>query len=215
MKALVLGMAFHTKEHATEPTAVRDRARLLALESLGYEVTSMNREFEHVEEGKHVTGYFGKRIVKAIFQKFDIILLDYFRFPKGYLITVYKPFLLHMLPELVQAKVIRVDTPIYLPNDRELAAILPQTISCQCVKAAENPLYRATDEIKDTELLGGYKNNDELRSLHAEFPFLKIVYDGQGQQKTGWLMSSPKKKKQIKPKPSQSMIMQIATLHIG
>lgn len=155
MKALVLGMAFHTKEHVKEPTAVRDRARLLALESLGYDVTSMNREFEHVEESKHVTGYFGKRIVKDALKgrTFDVVLLDYFRFPKGYLITVYKPFLLQMLPELLQAKVIRDNTPIYLPNDQELANILPQTISCQCMKAAENPLIEQQTKLKTSNCL--------------------------------------------------------------
>ena len=84
-RALVLGMAFVTAEESskakrlakkdTSNASCRDRARLLSLQSLGYDVMTWNngKEVDVCEPNCHYSGDFGARGVKSLFKQVHTI----------------------------------------------------------------------------------------------------------------------------------------------
>jgi hypothetical protein len=191
---LVFGMAFVTssfsfsasysvKKNTSNPY-VRDRARLLSLASLGYNIITCNENIEEksCEEGHHFQASFSRRAGRRYAEQFPIVLnyifLDYFRFPGVYMRQAYRHLLTGMLIEMRKYGVINGETLIYVPS---LPGLLNEIDNHQAVESiigitADNyPLYVATDRVEQQEL-GNYTNLQEIEQLDKNNPFVILKF---------------------------------------
>jgi hypothetical protein len=170
-RVLVLGMAYVSESYAKtaedkQMSGVRDRKRILALESCEYDVYSAAKLESAAangsyERGRHFSVTYGRLAARDICQSysgegFDLVLLDYVRFPKGlcfisvllsshhlsllncsdccllgYMEKVYnKNVFSEFLPDLLRKGVLKPTTKIFVPNKlgwEQLPNLLSQT----------------------------------------------------------------------------------------
>lgn len=197
-RVLVLGMAFVNQEHAddaeskakveTDSSIVRDRARLLALADLGFDVLTMNmaQSEAECEPGRHCEASYGRRAVtkltKSVFNSskqplvLHSMMLDYFRFPGVYMRQAYASVFSEMIPALVECKALTAETVVYIPNLKDLVPAplksLKYLLEWRPIPATEYPLFNATDLVADKSKLGNYTNVESIKQLDAKFPFV-------------------------------------------
>jgi len=173
--------------------AYRDRMRLLSLESIENGVRtvySVSNYDSHTTKdgvpGRHIQANFlTKRILtsfRAIVPRnmyFTELFLDYFRFPSGYAAGTYQRSLFEkVIPALIHEKVLCMSCDIYVPNIPYLKSMLQGMrlrdflLDIKFLSALENPLFRATFEC--TSLPPGYLNEDQIKHLDTEAPFMKL-----------------------------------------
>ena len=112
--------------------------------------------------------------------KFDIVCLDYFRFPGAYMRQHYTlPVLKEALPELLRQGLIDHNTQIYIPNLPNLidktGLINGSNVQWEGIEASKYPLFVATGLVAEVEL-DNHNNKGELKQLDVEHPFLQLSF---------------------------------------
>jgi hypothetical protein len=89
--ALLLGVVFATEQRAKRGQEYRDRVRCEAMESLGYDVRTLDNKHSDAGLDKHCNANFSdtRRMMKSMDakwngEKFDHVILDYFFSPVSY-----------------------------------------------------------------------------------------------------------------------------------
>lgn len=111
--------------------------------------------------------------------KFDLILLDYFRFPTAYMKTAYGSFCSKdgFLATLRKNNMLSDHVQVFVPHLRTAGPFCGARkrfpFQTESVEAGKNPLSQATQAM-NRELLGGYTNEAELGLLQARYPFTRV-----------------------------------------
>ena len=86
--SLLLGMVFATEQRAKRGQEYRDRVRCEAMESIGFQVKTLDNKHSDAKLDKHCTANFSdtRRMMKSMDakwsgEKFDHVILDYFFSP--------------------------------------------------------------------------------------------------------------------------------------
>ena len=196
-RTLVLGMAFVTEKYArrgqeqakrqTSNCYTRDRARLLAMESLGHRILTINsaRPESDCEAHQHCQGTFGRRVARDLVNRFNdffplqVLCLDYFRFPGEYMRGAYKQFFSEMLPELHLMGAVDHNTAVYAPylDDDMLSHVRtnPNVSMIRPIISTACPIYQATQLTRQEEL-GDFTNLSQIEQLQRHTPFVLIRF---------------------------------------
>ena len=191
---LVLGMISilpnqYTEKKEIYPAALRDFYRLQALqEFLPNSIiwTMNNQPITNINvQPTHIFATISRRGAISIFKqfpnlRFDYVFLDYIRFPTAYMYEVYGKICSKngFFQTLYKNNQISSETQIFIPMLNEKDSFCSDFKEWQIEKISwsKNLLARATAflEKKNSTLLGGIKNTNELAFLDKNSPFLKI-----------------------------------------
>eukprot|EP01039_Chlorochromonas_danica_P000646 gene646-701_t len=208
---LLLGMVY--AHHAVNPKRgqeFRDRVRCEAVQSLGYQVYSLDNKHDDANINEHCTANFAdqRRMFKAMKSKwgdnkphFQHVILDYFFSPIGWARERWSaPFFTDTLPALLQEDFLTSDGKIWLPNLQCITEslsdahdILMKHFKIRLASSADmhaNPLYSATNLV-ERELLScpdALTNETQMRPLleHSIYPFYVLERVGEN-EKGGFL----------------------------
>lgn len=92
---LLLGMVYSNEHRSKRGQEYRDRVRCAALESLGYDVKTLDNKHDDQQLTKHCSANFSdtRRMMTALNKwkdvKYDHIILDYFFSPVSYSLFTY------------------------------------------------------------------------------------------------------------------------------
>jgi hypothetical protein len=180
---LVLGMAY--APNAGTDTAVRDTARLLALQRhepstiVGCGFSSGADALVSTEHGHivHCEAAWSRLGLKSLQQElerhslsghsFATIYLDYWRMPGAYLTEAARPFFCEMLPKMVKSSLVTAGTRIVCPLRRELLETFRQLeFAATPLLAEQSALWRESQSCTDATLHAG-----QLQSCHPDYPF--------------------------------------------
>jgi hypothetical protein len=122
--------------------------------------------------------------------KFDLVLLDYFRFPSDYMHKAYDPLCTPagFLATLIEKKMLSKNAQVFVPHLAHQEPFCAKFEKFETGKrgakkhtvwdtmgatAENNPLATVTAQM-NRELLGGYGNQKQLSLLQPDFPFTKV-----------------------------------------
>lgn len=180
---LVLGMAnvsptFLASMQVRPDTTIsvaRDRIRLARLEErFKYNIISMNdkQSEEDCLPNKHYMGPFSSRSASGLQAKFGqvetlhlhAVLLDYFRFPPGYIQVAYREFC-PMLFSLISNGLVTTESRggVFVPNFQELRERIYMMFIRREAKVLTQPEYNAKGERKDVRVYLHFQGLDEYK----------------------------------------------------
>lgn len=170
-RALLLGMVYTKQANPSRGQGYRDMVRCEALEERGYIVETFDNKHEEIlaKDGRHCRGSFSdfKRMIKSMTAtwkieendppRYDVIILDYFFSPAGWVNERWKEsFFSETIPGFVHKNLLKITGALWLPNNLyvnemvvKYANILSEDFNWSLMKPTDNPLYQATDDVKD------------------------------------------------------------------
>jgi len=173
---------------STYPPPLRDYNRLQALQQQYPEATIYTLNLEPVPGIKvqpthiftSITGR-GARAVSRTFPgvQFDLVVLDYFRFPAEYMENAYKNICAQngFLDTLAKSKMLSDHFDVFIPHlkFKESFCLNPpkREWKIESVPSDKNPLSYSTQTLSN-DLLGGYTNQVQLDLLQPITPFNQL-----------------------------------------
>jgi Na+/H+ antiporter NhaB len=110
----------------------------------------------------------------ASFAPFNVVLLNYFRFPGEYMRRAYTLVFRELLPTLRARGMLTESTVIVAPHlDSTFLRPLSATRLIAPIAAQHNPLFMATEETEQDDL-GDFTNKSQVQQLHSSSPFVRV-----------------------------------------
>jgi hypothetical protein len=180
----------------TSSAPARDRARLIQLmldhPEMRLVTLNNNQTAADCAPQRHLAAYFDRKAVPELKKMvagapFKFIFADYFRFPVDYMRSAYGPFTRSLLPALIENGLMDEHTALIMPNlpglfagmaghayERPTPEAPPCYLCFEPLQPNDYALYVATNHLA-ADLLDGYTNEGQLRSLLSCSPFVSIT----------------------------------------
>lgn len=165
-------MVFSKEVNPSRGQGYRDKVRCQGLEERGYIVETFDDKHEATlaKKGRHCCGNFAdfNRMIKSLKKtwnlnendppRYDVIILDYFFSPAGWVNDRWKEkFFSETIPGFVRRNILKTTGALWLPTNSYVLEMVDKYQSIigkyftwsLIMKLTENPLYEATDDVRD------------------------------------------------------------------